>query len=110
MQQSYGVVESSLPELSIPFTRATEALWRSEREHDTLLNIAAILMFSLCCHTTDCGVTVAELVLDGRRMAERLGLFATPESAMLNENFGAPSGEEKTSTTDVARGTYGWIP
>jgi len=45
----YGVTGPGLPEMSIPFAQATEALWRAERTTDTAINVAAILMYSLCC-------------------------------------------------------------
>ncbi|KAH7028886.1 uncharacterized protein B0I36DRAFT_363500 [Microdochium trichocladiopsis] len=108
--QAYGVTDPSLPALSIPFAQATEALWRAERSTNSVMNIAAILMFSLCCHTTNCGVSVAELMVDGRRMAEHLHLFGAPNNTTaVHNSFDALNDEWKRATAHIAWGAYAWM-
>jgi len=107
--QVYDVTDPSLPALSVSFAHATEALWRAERSNDTVLSVAAILMFSLCCHTTNCGVTAAELMTDGRRMAERLQLIGRQDSGVIYSTFEALTEEWKMATAHITWGTYSWM-
>ncbi|OLN86767.1 Nitrogen assimilation transcription factor nirA 1 [Colletotrichum chlorophyti] len=107
--QTYGAIDPQVPSFKGPFARATELLWRAERPKDSVLNLAAILMFSLSCHTTDCGVSLAELLGDGRRMAERLELFGEPDTSEVLSSFSNLSDDWKRATAHVAWGSYGWM-
>ncbi|OLN86765.1 hypothetical protein CCHL11_03861 [Colletotrichum chlorophyti] len=74
----------------------TERLWRAERSCDSILNLAAILMFWVNYGTTSCDVTlVTKLLEDGRRMAVRVRLFGVTDSAEVARRFDALRDEWK---------------
>lgn len=84
-------------------------LWSTERSADSPLTLAAILMFSLSCHTFSCGVSLADLLDDARCMAERLQLFGVSDETLLQARFSALTEDQKRATAHVAWGAYGWM-
>ncbi|KAL0935484.1 Nitrogen assimilation transcription factor nirA 1 [Colletotrichum truncatum] len=108
-RQTYGIVDPQIPFLKSQLSLETGRMWLAGRSNDSVLNLSAILLFSLSCHTTDCGVPLSELLDDARRMAERLHLFGESDTAKVLSTFSTLSEDLKRATAHVAWGAYGWM-
>lgn len=103
-QQRHRVVNTGEEPLATAFLHVTELLWRVEQSADSLINVAATMMFSLASEigTPETQhVTALDLLNSGCLMAERLGLFGIRPHQDLSSAFEATTVAWRSASAQI---------
>lgn len=84
-------------------------LWQSERSSDSLNTLVAIQLHCMMLTAHGKDEQTPGLLLEGRRMAERMQLFGVRHDAALAASFAALSPKWKRATAHTAWGVYNWL-
>lgn len=108
-KHSYSAVDVRSVALARFFLAETEMLWQSERSSDSLNTLVAIQLYCMMLTAQGKDEQTPDLLLEGRRMAERMRLFGVPHDASLAASFAALSPKWKRATAHTAWGVYNWL-
>ncbi|CAI6341681.1 unnamed protein product [Periconia digitata] len=105
----YTGIDEKATALSHVFQQEAEQLWYACRGSDTIVNVSAISLCSIACIWLGKDKLGKDLLKDGRAMAERLQLFGSQQSDLLETKFLRMKPEQIRASSYAAWGSYGYI-
>ncbi|KAL6879314.1 N-terminal fungal transcription regulatory domain-containing protein [Trichoderma novae-zelandiae] len=107
--QMYSAVDPDIDDLAADFCTEAETMWRTERESDSLLNLAAALFLSLGYLGQGRDHAVLVYTSQATKMAMRLGLFGVDEHSRAKPSVDGLSTEAASAYLYAAWGSFNWI-
>lgn len=105
----YSAVEPDIDALAADFCAEAETIWRTERESDSLLNLAAALFLSLGYLGQGRDHGVLSYTSQATQMAIRMGLFGVDEHSHAKPSVDKLPTEAASAYLHTAWGSFNWI-
>ncbi|KAH0497710.1 hypothetical protein TgHK011_004996 [Trichoderma gracile] len=107
--QMYSAVDPDIDALAADFCAEAETIWRTERESDSLLNLASALFLSLGYLGQGRDHAVLLYTSQATKMAIRLGLFGVDEHSGAKPSIDKLPSETASAYLYAAWGSFNWI-
>ncbi|QYS95150.1 Zn(2)-C6 fungal-type domain-containing protein [Trichoderma simmonsii] len=107
--QMYSAVDPSIDVHAIAFCTEAESIWKTEREHDAIPNLAAALFLSLGYLGQGRDHAVLSYISQATRMAVRLGLFGVEDDSEAKLKVDEMTAEAASAYLHAAWGSFNWI-
>ncbi|KAL7941836.1 N-terminal fungal transcription regulatory domain-containing protein [Trichoderma barbatum] len=107
--QMYSAVDPSVDRLAATFCTEAESIWRTEKESDSILNMAAALFLSLGYLGQGRDHAVLSYISQATRMAMRLGLFGVEDNGRWKLKVDKMTIEAASAYLYAAWGSFNWI-
>jgi hypothetical protein len=105
----YSAVDPGIDALAAYFCAEAETIWRTERESDSLLNLASALFLGLGYLGQGRDHAVLSYTSQATKMATRLGLFGVDEHSRAKPSIDKLSKEAASAYMYAAWGSFNWI-
>ncbi|KKP04360.1 hypothetical protein THAR02_03563 [Trichoderma harzianum] len=91
------------------FCTEAEGIWKTEKEHDTILNLAAALLLSLGYLGQGRDHAVLSYISQATKMAVRLGLFGVEDNDQAKVKVDKMTADTASAYLHAAWGSFNWI-
>ncbi|KAK4082759.1 uncharacterized protein Triagg1_1649 [Trichoderma aggressivum f. europaeum] len=107
--QMYSTVDPSIDVHAATFCTEAESIWKTEKEHDSILNLAAALFLSLGYLGQGRDHAVLSYISQATKMAMRLGLFGVEDNGQAKVKVDKMTAEAASAYLHAAWGSFNWI-
>ncbi|KAL7915456.1 N-terminal fungal transcription regulatory domain-containing protein [Trichoderma velutinum] len=107
--QMYSAVDPSIDVHAAAFCTEAESIWKTEKEHDAITNLAAALFLSLGYLGQGRDHAVLSYILQATKMAVRLGLFGVQGDSKAKLKVDKLTTEAASGYLYAAWGSFNWI-
>lgn len=105
----YSAVDPDIDVHAAAFCTEAESIWKTEREHDALLNLAAALFLGLGYLGQGRDHAVLSYISQATEMAVRLGLFGVEDNLQAKVKVDKMTAEAASAYLHAAWGSFNWI-
>lgn len=105
----YSAVDPTIDVHAIAFCTEAESIWKTEREHDAIPNLAAALFLSLGYLGQGRDHAVLSYISQATKMAVRLGLFGVEDDSKAKLDVDKMTAEAASAYLHAAWGSFNWI-
>ncbi|KAJ4863569.1 fungal zn(2)-Cys(6) binuclear cluster domain-containing protein [Trichoderma breve] len=107
--QMYSAVDPNIDVHAAAFCAEAESIWKTEREHDAITNLAAALFLSLGYLGQGRDHAVLSYISQATKMAVRLGLFGVENNDKAKLKVDKLATEAASAYLYAAWGSFNWI-